>query len=146
MGRREADHGSPGHQAHPAEAVRGPAEPVAPVRQAPFEEHHSRTKAEARASSYTTSSRTLGATLNVQVPSQTPAEYIKDNRERPKKYYRDWRAVNQDRIQLMTCVAHECPYGGRFTWGNEAKNLTTRKHQVFLSQQALEAVELNELD
>jgi hypothetical protein len=87
------------------------------------------------------------ATLNIQVPGRTPAEYSDEHREAIKqrsiKYNDEHReAINQRSIEYNTTneahikEKHACDCGGKYTTNHRLRHIRTARHCTFITAQA----------
>ena len=66
-------------------------------------------------------------------------EYRENNKEKIKEQKKDYYVDNKEKIKEKSSEKHNCPCGGRYTWGSKAKHFKSQKHQKYLSGCTTEA-------
>ena len=70
----------------------------------------------------------LGASLNINIPGRTGAEWRETYKEQYKEYFKEYREINKEEIQITKNQKFECECGGKYTLGSKARHFKTKKH------------------
>ena len=80
---------------------------------------------------------TKNTNLNKQIPNRGSKEYDKEyrelNRDKIKEQKKEYYESNKDKIKDIKNKKYNCECGGLYTYGDKARHLKTKKHELFIS-------------
>ena len=72
---------------------------------------------------------------NKEQKKEYDKEYYQDNKEKRTKQMKEYYEGNKEIIKEHKNEKHNCPCGGRYTWGSKTQHFKTKMHCDFINSQ-----------